>query len=140
MSPRTILGYGPVIIVAAIISTVFLLEVEVARLFGAVFFCLFVPGFGWARRMRLKDGGDTLAMALVVSLCATILVATAMVVSGWWSPVAGFIILLLIATAGFVRLRRGKTDGGFRGISVSFWTPETPETPVSGSGHHRATS
>ena len=75
--------------------------VSAARMFGATLFCLLAPGYGWARRFSPNDRGDTLAMRLVISLCATIGVGTAMAVSGWWSPHAGFILLALIAMAGF---------------------------------------
>lgn len=124
MSALRIIGNGPVVIVATIIFIVLLLEVEAVRLISAVVFCLFVPGFGWSLRMRPRDGGDALAMALVLSLCATTFVATAMAVAGWWSPVAGFISLLLMGAAGFVRLSRDTGGRGIRGIHVSLGVAE----------------
>ena len=69
-----------------------------------------MPGYGWARRMRLKDRGDTLALTAVFSICATIAVGTAMAVTGWWSPVAGFAVLVLIALCGFMPFRRTAAD------------------------------
>ncbi|MCV9992904.1 hypothetical protein OIU93_01165 [Paeniglutamicibacter sp. ZC-3] len=124
MSALRIIGTGPVVIVVTIIYIVLLLEVEAVRLISAVVFSLFVPGYGWALRMRPGDGGDTLAMALVLSLCATTFVATAMAVAGWWSPVAGFISLLLMAAAGFVRLRRDAGGRGIRAFHVSLGVAE----------------
>lgn len=124
MSALRIIGTGPVVIVVTIIYIVLLLEVEAVRLISAVVFCLFVPGYGWALRMRPGDGGDTLAMALVLSFCATTFVATAMAVAGWWSPVAGFISLLLMGAAGFVRLSRDAGGRGIRGFHVSLGVAE----------------
>jgi len=39
--------------------------------------CLVLPGLGWARRLRLRDLGDTLALTVVLSLSITAVVATA---------------------------------------------------------------
>jgi uncharacterized membrane protein len=111
MSALRIIGNGPVVIVVTIIYIVLLLEVEAVRLISAVVFCLFVPGYGWALRMRPKDGGDALAMALVLSVCAT-------------TFVAGFISLLLMGAAGFVRLRRDSGGRGNRGFHVSLGVVE----------------
>ena len=44
--------------------------------------CLVLPGLGWARKMRLGDLGDTVALAVVLSICTTVAVGTAMAVSG----------------------------------------------------------
>ena len=44
-----------------------------------------LPGLGWARKMRFGDLGDTVALAVVLSICTTVAVGTAMAVSGTWS-------------------------------------------------------
>jgi hypothetical protein len=93
-------SFGAIGAVALVV--VLMSEVSAARVFGAALFCLVAPGCGWARRFSFNDRGDTLAVTLVISLCATIGVGTAMVVSGWWSPLAGFISLALITLAGFL--------------------------------------
>ena len=75
------------------------------RLISATLFCLLAPGYGWARRMPGNSPGDTLALAVVLSICTTILVATAMAVFDAWVPVTGFVILTAIAIVGIVPLR-----------------------------------
>jgi hypothetical protein len=87
----------------AVFALLCILAVAVAevRLVLMAAFCLLVPGYGWAHRMQLKDRGDTLAMTVVLSLCASVLVGTALAVSGLWSPLAGLIILVLITLGGF---------------------------------------
>jgi len=77
-------------------------------------FCLLVPGYGWARRMHLKDRGDTLAMTVVLSLCASVLVGTALAVSGLWSPLAGLAILVLITLGGITPI---PSVAPFRGVA-----------------------
>jgi hypothetical protein len=72
------------------------------RMAVAVLGCLLLPGLGWARRLRLRDKGDTLALTVVLSLCSTAIVATSQVVAGWWSPVGGLLALGAIAVLGFV--------------------------------------
>jgi hypothetical protein len=75
------------------------------RLISATLFCLLAPGYGWARRMPANSPGDTLALAVVLSICITILVATAMAVLDAWVPVIGFVILTVVAIVGFLPLR-----------------------------------
>lgn len=104
-----------VAIAAAAVLLVIASEFDWVRMVCAALFCLVVPGYGWARRMRLKDRGDTLALTAVFSICATVGVGTALAVSGWWSPPAGFAMLVLIALGGFVPLdcavaKRRQTD------------------------------
>lgn len=90
----------------AVFALLFILAVAVTeiRLTFMTAFCLLVPGYGWARRMQLKDRGDTLALTVVLSLGASVLVGTALAVSGWWSPLAGLAILVLITIGGFMPL------------------------------------
>lgn len=87
----------------AVFALLFILALAVTEIWVAYMaaFCLLVPGYGWAHRMQLKDRGDTLAMTVVLSLCASVLVGTAMAVSGLWSPLAGLAILVLITLGGF---------------------------------------
>lgn len=68
----------------------------------ALVVCLLLPGLGWARKMRFGDRGDTLALAVVLSMCGTVAVGTAMALSGRWSLGWGLVVLLGIAAAGFV--------------------------------------
>lgn len=70
----------------------------------ALALCLLLPGLGWARKMRFGDRGDTLALGVVLSMCATVAVGTAMAVSGAWSPVGGMAVLALVAAVGFLPL------------------------------------
>jgi hypothetical protein len=76
------------------------------RLAGALALCLVLPGLGWARRMKPGDGGDTLALTVVLSVCATVTVSTTMVLLDRWSWTVGAGCLLAIAAIGFVPDRR----------------------------------
>ncbi len=75
------------------------------RLGAAAFFCVLVPGSGWAWRLARTGrilSADRLAVAVVLSLCATIAVATAMVVAAQWSVSVGMVVLGVVAAAGYV--------------------------------------
>jgi uncharacterized membrane protein len=100
MRGRNVWTYAAAVAVLALLCILAVAVTEV-RLILMAAFCLLVPGYGWAHRMQLKDRGDTLAMAVVLSLCASVLVGTALAVSGLWSPLAGLIILVLITLGGF---------------------------------------
>lgn len=100
---RAILGLA-----AATLFLVLLVTVSEVRLISASAFCLLGPGYGWARRLPGHSPGDTLAMAVLLSICATILTATVMAVFGIWSALAGFGILVLFAITGWLPLRRSK--------------------------------
>ena len=76
-----------------------------ARVALALAICLLLPGLGWARKMRFADLGDTVALAIVLSMCMTVAVGTAMAVSGSWSPEWGLATLAGVALAGFVPTR-----------------------------------
>ena len=76
-----------------------------ARVAFALATCLLLPGLGWARKMRFGDLGDTVALAVVLSICTTVAVGTAMVLSGSWSPEWGLAALAGVALAGFVPAR-----------------------------------
>jgi uncharacterized membrane protein len=100
MRGRNVWTYAAAVAVLALLCILAVAVTEV-RLILMAAFCLLVPGYGWAHRMQLKDRGDTLAMTVVLSLCASVLVGTALAVSGLWSPLAGLIILVLITLGGF---------------------------------------
>ena len=72
------------------------------RLGLAVVGCLLLPGLGWARKMRAGDLGDTVALAVTLSICSTVAVGTAMAVAGTWSLGWGLAVLALVAVTGFV--------------------------------------
>jgi hypothetical protein len=64
--------------------------------------CLLLPGLGWARRSHVRDAGDTLALAIGVSICAMAVIGTTMAVAGRWSTPVAVVALLAVAAAGFV--------------------------------------
>jgi hypothetical protein len=76
-----------------------------ARMIFALVICLLLPGLGWARKMRLGDLGDTLALATALSICMTVAVATPMVVFGSLSIGWGLTALSAMAVAGFLPIR-----------------------------------
>lgn len=78
------------------------LDAPAVRMAVALVACLVLPGLGWARRLRLKDLGDTIALTVVLSLSITAVVATAMALAGAWSSLAGLVILVAITGLGFV--------------------------------------
>jgi hypothetical protein len=91
---------GGTLLVIGLMAT----NLPAARVAFALAICLLLPGFGWARKMRLADLGDTVALAIVLSMCMTVVVGTAMVVSGF-SPEWGLAALAGVALAGFVPAR-----------------------------------
>lgn len=92
---------------AAVIGLVALpVAYEPVRLLYAVAFCLLVPGAGWAYRAGSADAADKLAIAVLISLSATILVATAMVATNSWSLPGGVAALLVVAALGLVPYRQ----------------------------------
>ncbi|MGH3097672.1 MAG: hypothetical protein ACRDMV_16940 [Streptosporangiales bacterium] len=130
MTSRHILLIAAAATVTAALLGVLLLLVPGTRVICAAAFCLLAPGYGWARRLPLGDKGDRLAMALVLSICATVAVATAMVIADLWSTVGGLVALGVITAAGFVpvdsvRALAARTGGVFhlRGRPV----PNPPE-------------
>lgn len=111
---RTVLGLG-----ATTLFLVLLFTNSEVRTIGAVLFCLLAPGYGWARRLPGNSRGDTLALAVILSICATILLGTIMVVLHTWVTLNAFLILTAIGIAGFMPLRRrspaqGHDDGAAR--------------------------
>jgi hypothetical protein len=90
---------------AALVVVLLATNLPAARLTMALAICLLLPGLGWARRRRFGDLGDTVALAIVLSICMTVAVGTAMVLSGYWSPGWGLAVLAGIGLAGFVPAR-----------------------------------
>lgn len=94
-------GAGLLAVGAAVV-----LDLAALRMLLAVASCLLLPGWGWARRFggrgRSLDGGDRLALTIVLSICATVVVATTMVLTARWSMAGGLTALALITVAGFV--------------------------------------
>lgn len=102
----TALGRAGIATVAALALALGLaLDAPAVRMAAALVVCLVLPGLGWARRLRLKDLGDTIALTVVLSLSITAVVATAMALTGAWSSVAGLVILVAITGLGFVPVR-----------------------------------
>lgn len=107
MRTRTAVGarVTPVVLsvgLLVVVAVAWLVDPHALRVVAALVVCLLLPGAGWARRMRLRDGGDTLALTVVLSICATAVVGTLMAVTHHWSPLSGLVILLGVSAAGFV--------------------------------------
>ena len=96
---------GPATAVALALALALALDASAVRMAAALVACVVLPGLGWARRLRLKDLGDTIALTVVLSLSLTAVVATGMAVTGTWSPVAGLAILIAVTGLGFVPVR-----------------------------------
>jgi hypothetical protein len=90
---------------AMVVALALALDAPAVRLAAALVGCLVLPGLGWARRLRLRDLGDTIALTVVLSLSITAAVATGMAVTGLWSPAAGLAILTAVTVVGFVPVR-----------------------------------
>ena len=93
------------LLVALLVAVLLATNMAAARVAFALAICLLLPGLGWARKMRFADLGDTVALAIVLSICATVAAGTAMAVSGSWSPGWALAVLAGIALAGFVPAR-----------------------------------
>jgi hypothetical protein len=100
-----------------------------ARMIFALAICLLLPGLGWARKMRFGDLGDTLALAIVLSICMTVAVATPMVVFSSLSIGWGLTALSAMAVAGFLPIRqlldRART-------AIRLPTPKTQNGTIAG--------
>jgi hypothetical protein len=87
---------------AALVVVLLAANLPAARMAGALAICLLLPGLGWARKMHFSDLGDTLALAILLSICMTVAVGTTMVLSRSWSLGWGLASLGGLALAGFV--------------------------------------
>jgi hypothetical protein len=58
-----------------------------------------VPGLACIRLLRPGDVATTAALGVGLSLALAVLVAQAMVYTGWWSPALGVAVLVTIASA-----------------------------------------
>jgi hypothetical protein len=66
----------------------------------AVWFISVCPGLALVRLLRLADGWSEMAVSLALSITLGVMVATALVYTGWWSPTAGLAILSVISLGG----------------------------------------
>jgi hypothetical protein len=92
-------------LVGALLPVVLATNPSATRVALALIACLLLPGLGWAQKMHLGDIGDTIALAVVLSICMTIAVATAMAVADSWSLGWGLAALGGLAVAGFMPVR-----------------------------------
>jgi hypothetical protein len=89
--------------------------------------CLLLPGLGWARRSRLRDTGDRLALAIAISISAVTVIGTIMAVTGLWSAWIGLTALLAVAAAGFLSRRvLNAISTGLKWFINLFVGPESP--------------
>ncbi len=100
MSPRWL---APTITLSAVlVGLAVVFDLAALRMVLAVLICLLLPGWGWARRFRTRDRVDTLALAVVLSICFTVTVSTTMVMAARWSTLGGLAALVVIGVVGFV--------------------------------------
>lgn len=101
MSKRRIgwLVAGALLLIGVVALPVLVESTRVLYLVGA---CLVLPGAGWVYRWGGGDLGERIAVTLVISLAATILVATAMAATGTWTIVGGLVALAVVSVLGFV--------------------------------------
>jgi uncharacterized membrane protein len=85
------------------------------RAIVALPFLLIGPGLAWVRLLRLDDPMTELALAVTVNLALEAIVATALLVTGLWSP--GLALAMMVAitlaasAAAFARRRNGPASG-----------------------------
>jgi len=105
-----------VALAAAVVLLWAVLDLSTLRMAAALACCLVVPGLGWARKLRPGDVGDTLGLAVVLSICATATVGTAMTVSGRWSTPSATLVLAAVGLLGLLPLHR-VWSAAVRGLS-----------------------
>lgn len=93
---------APAVLVGAAFVILMSLELEWLRSTVAIGFCSIAPGLGWARCLNFKNIGDTWAMTAVLSISMTVVVATAMAVTGLWSPLLGIGTLCVFSVLGIL--------------------------------------
>ncbi|HEY5981077.1 MAG TPA: hypothetical protein VIT41_15740, partial [Microlunatus sp.] len=96
---------GLAAVAAMVLALALALDAPAVRMTAALAGCLVLPGLGWARRLRLRDLGDTIALTVVLSLSITAVVATGMAVTGTWSAPVGLAVLAAATVVGLVPLR-----------------------------------
>ena len=103
-------------LLGAVLVVALLANLPAARVALALAVCLLLPGLGWARKMHFGDLGDTVALAVVLSVCTTIAVGTAMALTDHWSVGWGLLVLAGVTLAGFVpgQLLAGRTIAAVR--------------------------
>jgi uncharacterized membrane protein len=72
------------------------------RVPAVVLWVLLVPGLPWAVRMELEDRGDTVAVAVAISMALATVVGGGMAALGTWSPLAAVLVLVLAALCALV--------------------------------------
>jgi hypothetical protein len=80
-----------------------------ARIPVVVAFAVVVPGLGWAWRLRLSDTGDTLLLAVTISVCSLVVIGEGMALLRLWSVERGFLVLAAVALLGVAIPRRGRS-------------------------------
>lgn len=71
-------------------------------------FAVVVPGLGWAWRLRLSDAGDTLLVAVTISIGLLVVIGEGMALLRLWSVQGGFLVLAAIALLGIALPRHGQ--------------------------------
>lgn len=102
MSPRHRLVLGTVL--AVLLAVLMAVDLATARFVLIVPAALLLPGLGWARQMQFRERGDTIALAVVLSVSVLIVVGMALA-SGTWSVNGGLAALAVFTVAGFVPVR-----------------------------------
>jgi hypothetical protein len=92
----------PLVVVVATVVGGALVLLDVARIAVLLAFAVAVPGLGWAWRLGLPDKGDTLLLAITISVCLLVVVGEGMALLRLWSVQGGFLVLAAIAVLGVV--------------------------------------
>ncbi len=93
--PDRLVRVGLVVAMSTVLlSALVLVAPSWLRASAAVLWVLIVPGLPWAVGMRLGDRGDTVAVAVAISLALGAVVGGGMAVLGAWSPVGAVLVLV----------------------------------------------
>lgn len=85
----------------ALTAATLVLDIDAAVRFALVAgFLLLAPGGAWALRMQIRDPFDTLAVGVALGLASSIVIASAMALTGWWHPGAAFVVLAALTVLG----------------------------------------
>ena len=93
----------PVVIVVAALASARLVEYDVAGPVRAVVtlgFLLICPGMAYIPLLRLQQPVYAVILAVALSLALDLLVATAVLYGGWWSPALILSILIVLSLIG----------------------------------------
>jgi hypothetical protein len=125
-----------VVVLAATTLTAALLfinDTTPARIPVALVFALVIPGLGWACRLRQRDLGDTLLLAVTISVCLLVLVGEGMALLRLWSVTGGFLILAVIGVFGACLPQRFRPPLPGRDTAVA---AERPPSLSNGAAPH----